>query len=69
MSRYDRMPEFPAKSPLHGRASEEGVGRDDIRVVRYYCVKTSDTGHHHLYISFITLWVPGHKGGKNVGSG
>lgn len=27
--------------------------------VRYYCVKTSDPGHHHLYISCITLSVPG----------
>lgn len=68
MSRYDCMLEFPAKSPLHGTASRE-KGREVSRVVRYYCVKTSDTGHNHLYISCITLWVPRHVGRKDERQG
>lgn len=55
MNRYNCILEFPAKSPLKKRAGW-----------RYYCVKTSDPGQHHLCIGSITLSLPGQKGRKEV---
>lgn len=46
------------------RQSIGGGGGGRLAGWRYYCVKTSDPGHHHQYISCITLLVPRLRGWK-----